>query len=288
MQISQRHRGGASEAEVASPLVTRSPADPPGPEEKTPNKVIQLQVTPTEEEVEDDDNLLQTVTEPVEEAAPASSSGLARPLVARLKPGQAALQTAAVNVLRNIDLDHALTHLPKRADCDVCQAAKMVRYPHRKVDPAVRLMGLGYGDLLNLDYIEATGSNASGRGHQHLLVIKDVATKFLMAYPKKSREENDVRLAMLHFIGDTAIGNVYGDGAPEFEKAINGIGLVLDKSLPGRSQTNGIIERTNREVNAKTRAMLLQAGLPPPFWDLASQHACHAHNITADSDGVCP
>ena len=32
----------------------------------------------------------------------------------------------------------------------------------------------------------------------------------------------------------------------------------------------------------------MQAGLPPPFWDLAAQYACHAHNITTDAAGNNP
>ena len=82
---------------------------------------------PTDAEVLNEENLLQTVPEPAEEGAPASSSGLAPPPVARPKAGQVALQTAAENILKNIDLAHAMTHIPKRADCDVCQAAKMLR-----------------------------------------------------------------------------------------------------------------------------------------------------------------
>ena len=32
----------------------------------------------------------------------------------------------------------------------------------------------------------------------------------------------------------------------------------------------------------------MQAGLPPPFWDLAAVHACVSHNITTDQEGNCP
>ena len=49
-----------------------------------------------------------------------------------------------------------MTHLPKRADCDVCMAAKMMRYPHKKVDPEERTKDLSYGDLTTLPEAETS------------------------------------------------------------------------------------------------------------------------------------
>ena len=181
-----------------------------------------------------------------------------------------------------------MTHRPKRSDCDVCQAAKMVRYKYSA--------GVGtahdaekFGEHLTMDHIVAKGAQRSGRNHEYVLTIYDVATKYLSATPVLSNSEPDTRLALLRFLGKRTVGKVYVDRALELKKALETLGIPPDLSLAGRSQTNAIVERQNREINPGARAALLQAGLPPPFWDFAVQHVAHAYNTQInEEDGTSP
>ena len=71
-------------------------------------------------------------------------------------------------------------------------------------------------------------------------------------------------------------------------KACKELKIVPDFSQPGMPQTNGLIESTNGDILAGTRAQLVEAGLPGCFWPWASKCYCHHENVTLDAAGSSP
>ena len=82
-----------------------------------------------------------------------------------------------------------------------------------------------------------------------------------MGYPAKGKTAKEVTAVVQDFKGAGKIQLWYSDGAPELHAACRDEGVRHDVSDPHRSETNGVIERTNRTVIEGTRACLFQSGL---------------------------
>ena len=88
-----------------------------------------------------------------------------------------------------------------------------------------------------------------------------------------SRSEINVRNSLKFFMGDRKIKLLYGDNAEEFEKAASTLEIPFDNSVPNRTQSNAIVERTNLYLEDQVATCLIAAGLPPCYWELALR--CH-------------
>ena len=111
------------------------------------------------------------------------------------------------------------------------------------------------------------------------LVIRDLFSGMFQVYPVQPKGCEDTVAAVQQFKGEYSIKRFYSDGAHEFRAMCRQLGITHEVSTPGASQNNGIIERTNQEVEIGTAACLLQAGLPRPFWTFAAPCYCHALNV---------
>ena len=81
-------------------------------------------------------------------------------------------------------------------------------------------------------------------------------------------------------VGTRKVKKAYGDGAPEFIRAMKSLNITYDRSTTGKPQTNGVIENMNKDVIHGTRSILVQARFPSTFGHMTVKHYCHAHNIT--------
>jgi hypothetical protein len=60
-------------------------------------------------------------------------------------------------------------------------------------------------------------------------------------------------------------------------------GILRQHSEPNEPHQNGVAERANRDIAAATTALLVQAKLPPSFWDLAAATYVHTRNRSPSS-----
>ena len=161
----------------------------------------------------------------------------------------------------------------------------MRRRPCKRQDGHVRDELKGFGDLITFDYVEAQDeSNNSHQGHVAMLTVMDVATNFVMAYPVKTTDADETEKWLRHFVGARLVGRFYSDKGGALIAAAEAMKVPMENSKAGRPQTNSIIERCNQDVCRGARTVLVQAGLPPPYWDLAVQHYCHARNIRVSKE----
>ena len=182
-------------------------------------------------------------------------------------------------------LDHLMTHRYSNPYCDSCIRAKMRHFKTRK--GAFKRKLSKFGDLITFDFVDMGKALEVGwREHKELLVIHDRFTGMVLGLPvpDKSTETVVVR-AIKNFIGDRKVVCAYSDSAPSFEAAMRELGIPLDKSLPGRSVTNGIAERNNLFIIDTASTCLLHAGLPACFWPYAVEYVSHALNIERLEDG---
>ena len=123
--------------------------------------------------------------------------------------------------------------------------------------------------------------------HNCLLTVFDLGTKYLSVYPTYDKSAHSTQEALKLFRGRNQIVCMYADRAPELDCAATAMGIPCDRARAGRPQTNGIIERRNQEINRGTKALLVQAGFPPPLWYLAAPCYCLMENVT-DEGGISP
>ena len=141
-----------------------------------------------------------------------------------------------------------------------------------------------WGDLITFDFVDMRDAKDRGVGidddTREILVIRDIATKVVAAYPTASRSTDDVVKCLQRFKGKRKIKMAYSDEAGEFSAAADRLGILLDNSLPGRPRNNSIAERTNQFVLDTTSTCLLQAGLPASYWPYAIN--CVTHNLNIE------
>ena len=90
--------------------------------------------------------------------------------------------------------------------------------------------------------------------------------------------------ALLAFAGTQKIQRIWTDSSPELIQSCRLMKMIHDRSTPGRPQTNGRAERLARKVLEGTRALLLQAGMPSPYWPYAMTHRCFMENVRVGAD----
>ena len=183
-------------------------------------------------------------------------------------------------------LEHLLTHLPKRKDCDTCQRAKMrAKYRYRGTyNPQVRT----WGQLVTADHVSGNGLDFAIGDEIGAFIIKDAFTGLVGYYGVKDKSWETTRWALREYKGDREIQLIYSDGAPEIARAARSLDILQRTSTPGVPQNNGVIEREVQECIRGLRALLLAAGLPVAFWVFAAETYGFLKNITEDSYGISP
>jgi RNA:NAD 2'-phosphotransferase (TPT1/KptA family) len=179
-------------------------------------------------------------------------------------------------------LNHLMTHYPKNPWCPACVRAKMQDVPTHKTPEEDKRKCTVFGQLVTGDFISSFKDKRDWGidGQKTTLVLYDVATGWLDAYPLASKDVNSVRDSMIDFMGDCKIGRFYSDGGRELIKAANMLGGRKDTATPYRPKSNGIAEAKVKSVLYTARVLLENAGLEPIFWPYAVKAACMGNNMT--------
>ena len=123
---------------------------------------------------------------------------------------------------------------------------------------------------------------------RYIFVVRNQYTGTIGAYPSMEKFTSDVITAVNHFKGLRKIKIAYADKAPEFEVAMKKLKIPFDHSLPRHPQNNSLAERNNQFIMTTTTTCLLEAGLPPCFWNHAVECVSHLLNIEGGEDEKSP
>eukprot|EP00959_Pyramimonas_sp_CCMP1952_P101049 2113756-Pyramimonas_sp.AAC.1 len=74
-------------------------------------------------------------------------------------------------------------------------------------------------------------------------------------------------------------------GARELARACYELKIAHDLTTPGTEKQNAVAERANGVVQVGTRALLMQAGLPPPYWTYAVRYFTLCYNTRIPEEG---
>ena len=154
------------------------------------------------------------------------------------------------------------THSPKDRNCEICKRTKITRAPCRRRNGESVPRAENFGDLITADH-KVLGDNCESRNnHRYAVVVQDLATQWIQAYPCKNKTSQETQRSLQKFLEPERKPKViYTDNSLEFGKACEDLSWNHCTSTPHRSETNGIAERAVRRVKEGTSAILLQSGL---------------------------
>ena len=182
------------------------------------------------------------------------------------------------------------THFPKDRNCEICKRTKITRAPCRRRNGEAVPRAVNFGDLITADHKVLCDNCESRNNHRYAIVVQDLATQWIQAYPCKNKTSQETQRSLQKFLEPERKPKViYTDNSLEFGKACDDLSWNHCTSTPHRSETNGIAERAVRRVKEGTSAVLLQSGLNESWWADSMECYTYLRNVTdLLSDGKTP
>ena len=186
-------------------------------------------------------------------------------------------------LVRSVDLGkHSVyTHFPKDRNCEICQRTKITRAPCRRRNGEAIPRAEKFGDWITADHKVFSDNSESRNNHRHAVVVQDLATQWIKAYPCKTKTSQETQRSLQKFLEpDRNSKVIYTDNSVEFGKACEDLSWNHCTSTPHRSETIGIAERAVRRVREGTSAVLLQSGLNVYWWADSMECYTYLRNVT--------
>ena len=147
---------------------------------------------------------------------------------------------------RSTDLgQHSVyTHFPKDLNCEICQRTKITRAPCRRRIGGVVPRAENFGDLITADHKVLSENCKSRNNHRYAMVVQDLATQWIQAYPCKTKTSQETQRSLQKFLElDRKSKVIYTDNSLQFGKACEDLSWNHCTSTPHRTETNGIVEK---------------------------------------------
>ena len=182
------------------------------------------------------------------------------------------------------------THFPKDRNCEICRMTKITRAPCRRRNGGAVPRAESFGDLITADHKVLSDNCESRNNHRYAVVVQDLATQWIQAYPCKNKTSQETQRSLQKFLEPERKPKViYTGNSLEFGKPCEDLSWNHCTSTPHRLETNGIAERAVRRVKEGTSAELLQSGLNESWWADSMECYTYLRNVTdLLSDGKTP
>ena len=182
------------------------------------------------------------------------------------------------------------THFPKDRNCEICKRTKITRAPCRRRNVGAVPCAENFGDLITADHKVLSDNCESRNNHRYAVVVQDLATQWIQAYPCKNKTSQETQRSLQKFLEPERKPKViYTDNSLEFGKACEDLSWNHCSSAPHRSENKCIAERAVRRVKEGTSAVLLQSGLNESWWADSMECYTYLRNVTdLLSDGKTP
>ena len=79
------------------------------------------------------------------------------------------------------------THFPKDRNCEICKRTKITRAPCRRRKGEAVPRADNFGDLITADHKVLSDNCESRNNHRYAVVVQDLATQWIQAYPCKTK-----------------------------------------------------------------------------------------------------
>ena len=121
---------------------------------------------------------------------------------------------------RREDLGKNSVYFPKDRNCEMCKRTKITRAPcRRRIGEAVP-RAVNFGDLITADRKVLSDNCESRNNHRYAVVVQDLATQWIQAYPCKNKTSQETQRSLQKFlVPDRNPKVIYTDSSMEFGKA---------------------------------------------------------------------
>ena len=135
------------------------------------------------------------------------------------------------------------THFPKDRNCEICKRTKIARAPCRRRNSGAVPRAENFGDLITADHKVLSDNCESRNNHRYAVVVQDLATQWIQAYPCKTKTSQETQRSLQKFLGPDRNPKVtYTDNSLEFGKPCEDLSWNHGTSTPHRSETNGLLK----------------------------------------------
>ena len=83
------------------------------------------------------------------------------------------------------------THFPEDRNCEICKRTKITRSPCRRRNGEAVPRAVNFGDLITADHKVLSDNRESRDSHRYAVVVQDLATQWIQAYPRKSKTSQE-------------------------------------------------------------------------------------------------
>ena len=130
------------------------------------------------------------------------------------------------------------THFPEDRNCEICKRTKITRAPCRRRNGEAVPRADKFGDLITADHKVFSDNCESRNNHRYAVVVQDLATQWIQAYPCKTKTSQETQRSLQKFLEPERKPTVmYTDNSLEFGKVCEDLYWNHCTSTPHRSET---------------------------------------------------
>lgn len=172
--------------------------------------------------------------------------------------------------------------------CQVCTKSKMTR----KVFNKVRDRADHPCQIVHADLIGPINPKTYVTQHAYVLSVIDDYTRLLQVFTLKTKNETPKCMKDALLVLKSRFPNQFSilrcDNGTEFlntamQVVLDEFGISAEPAEPYTHEHNGTVERLNRTLEERTRALLLESGFPQQLWGQVIQSAVWLYNRTPHS-----
>ena len=120
------------------------------------------------------------------------------------------------------------THFPEDRNCEICQRTKITRAPCRRRNGGAVPRAENFCDLIIADHKVLSDNCESRNNHRYAVVLQDLATQWIQAYPCKNKTSQETQRSLQKFLEPERKPKViYTDNSLEFGKACEDLYTTL-------------------------------------------------------------
>ena len=91
------------------------------------------------------------------------------------------------------------THFPKDRNCEICKRTKITRALCRRRSGEAVPRAVNFGDLITADHKVLSDNCESRNNHRYAVVVQDLATQWIQAYPCKNKTSQETQRSLQKF-----------------------------------------------------------------------------------------
>ena len=85
-------------------------------------------------------------------------------------------------------------------NCEICKRTKITRAPCRRRNGEAAPRAENFGDLITADHKVLSDNCESRNNHRYAVVVQDLATQWIQAYPCKTKASQETKRSLHNFL----------------------------------------------------------------------------------------